>query len=197
MIAHGPAAATRLPVTQEMIARWPAIDRVTTYSQGEIERFLAKVAIRGEPDCWLWTSNTNAPSRRGGVSGYGSLARDHKAGSPLYAHRMSYELATGEAPGRLFVCHRCDTRLCVNPAHLFLGTLAENQADMAAKGRAVRRFGEATVAAKLTETQVLEIRQLFAEGSISKSELARRFGVSTTLIRLIVQGKRWPHLAGR
>lgn len=87
-------------------------------------RFWRKVK-RGPPDeCWPWTG------RRGG-RGYG------RVGS-CGAHRLAWELTNGAIPAGLWVLHRCDNPPCVNPSHLWLGTHADNMADMRAKGRSAR-----------------------------------------------------------
>lgn len=88
------------------------------------ERFERR--IRRTDGCWLWQGFRNH-------KGYGHFAihgRDYKA------HRVAFELATGRHPGRLLVCHSCDNPPCVNPAHLWLGTMSDNALDMHAKGRA-------------------------------------------------------------
>ena len=77
--------------------------------------------------CWLWRG---ALSRKG----YGSFRADAIGGRQ--SHRVAWELTHGPIPDGLFVLHRCDTPRCVNPAHLWLGTAADNSRDMALKGRA-------------------------------------------------------------
>ena len=89
------------------------------------ERFAAKVDRRGPDDCWEWTGFRN----RGG---YGvGWDGERKLG----AHRLAYLLEHGSIPDGLQVCHTCDNRGCVNPAHLWAGSRTQNQHDMGRKGR--------------------------------------------------------------
>lgn len=144
-------------------------------------------------DCWLWTA-----SKRN--KGYGAFVWADDDGNVINgrAHRFSYELHVGPIPDRLFVLHRCDTPSCVNPAHLFLGTNADNVRDMIAKGRKVAGGtytnghyprGTNHWNAKLTDAQVEAVRASRAEG-LSYSQVARRHGISQSHAWRINNGHR-------
>ncbi|QTH19753.1 HNH endonuclease [Rhizorhabdus wittichii] len=116
---------------------------------------------------------------------------------PMGAHRLAYKIANGEDPGDLCVCHRCDVRACVNPAHLFLGTIAENNADMDAKGRRRTKSmpGTASPNAKLTEQAVIAMRSQFRpgrRGDVPKA--SAQFGISKTQVARILRRKTWVHI---
>lgn len=132
------------------------------------------IVSRSPDACWLWDG-----SRDGG--GYGQLFGGKQGMSQLKAHRISYQLAYGEPPAGLFVCHRCDTPACVRPSHLFLGTQAENMEDCARKKR-IRR--------KLTQEQAAAIRA--APGT--QREIALQFGVAKTLVANIKRGRIWKYV---
>jgi len=145
-------------------------------------RFWKYVAIGPFNDCWLWTGHFSS-------NGYGRIGRE-RSGTMMYAHRASWELHHGPVPDELCVCHTCDNRRCVNPYHLFLGTYADNLADMRAKGRG--GIG-AAVGGKLTEAEVIEIRALRSQG-IPQRELAKRFGVTQATIHRIEHRKVWKYI---
>ena len=128
--------------------------------------------------CWLWTAGYNPKT------GYGHF---YNRGALLYAHRFAYEQYVGPIPKNICVCHKCDVRCCVNPAHLFLGTKAENLSDMARKGRASR--GAHRWSAKLSD----EVVRIIRKSAKTNSELARVYGVSPSLISGIRHGHRWVH----
>lgn len=91
-------------------------------------RFWRRVQKREPQDCWHWTGVTNN-------TGYGQIGRGGRNGGMALAHRVAYAIANGGVPADLCVLHTCDNPICVNPAHLRLGTHDENMKDMAAKGR--------------------------------------------------------------
>ncbi len=106
-------------------------------------------------------------------------------------------LNTGPIPTGYKVCHRCDTPACVNPAHLFAGTQADNVADMWEKGRArpaPGRRGEDSPQAKLTEREVLELRRLRGERGLSYDELAEAFGTTKVNVAAIIKRRSWAWL---
>jgi DNA-binding XRE family transcriptional regulator len=160
--------------------------RLATYGKERLslaERFWSKVAKRGPKDCWLWTGATT-------FRGYGKLGNRANHGSDRFAHRVSYELNIGPIPDGLCVCHTCDTPLCVNPSHLFLGTLAENNADREAKGRGSDKHGANNPRARLTAAIVKKIKKLRAKG-MSQEKIGKIVGFPQTTISKIDRGVGW------
>lgn len=144
--------------------------------------FWAHVDKRRPSDCWLWTGCIDA-------RGYGRWGRRGRA------HRVAYELYYGGGPvpfGRS-ICHRCDVRHCCNPAHLFMGTHADNNKDMRDKGRAHYVSGERNGFAKLTAAQVADIKRRAKRGNYSA--LAREFGVHNCTIGRLARNEWWKHIA--
>ena len=150
-------------------------------------RFWEKV--RKTRDCWLWTG------ARG--SRYGSIGLGRRAWGNTSAHTVSWRLHNGPIQRGLFVCHRCDIPLCVNPSHLFLGTPEDNSGDAARKGRMAR--GERNSGCKLRAATVLRIRREYRCGCSDHSQrtLARKYSISQTQIWSIVNGRTWKHLEAR
>jgi hypothetical protein len=166
------------------------------HTDGQVlQRFWAKVN-RTEGGCWLWTASLRN-------KGYGAFA--YTADGRMVqdrAHRFSWVIHRGEIPVGLFVLHRCDTPACVNPDHLFLGTKADNNADMVAKGRHVSggthtpvalakyKRGEMHHKAKLTPNMVRAIRVDSAAG-LSFAQLGRIYGICSGHVAKIVRRQLW------
>jgi hypothetical protein len=148
------------------------------------ERFWKRV--NKTETCWLWTGAH-------GQDGYGRVTPEGPGVQQCNygAHRASWELHNGPIPIGKQVLHRCDTRDCVRPDHLFLGTLQSNVADMVNKGRNAK--GERSPIAKLTAEKVRTIRQLHIEG-VSMYRLGQVFGVGPTTIGYIVRRETWKHV---
>lgn len=151
-------------------------------TERQLFNFWNKVKKAGDEECWIWTG-----SRVGGHMKYGGLTLGKMCG--LHAHRVSYRIAHGFTPDE-FVCHKCDTPLCVNPNHLFLGTHDDNMDDRGNKLRV--QWGERSGHSKLTEDDVHHIRAIWKKGMAD--DLAERYNTNRTAIQSIMRGDTWFHL---
>jgi len=149
-------------------------------SADERLRFIGWTEVLRRPElgpCWEWRGARNP-------KGYGKLGAIE--GKSHDAHRLAYLTWIGSLELGQNACHRCDNPPCINPAHLFAGTTAQNMADMASKRRS--RNGERHVDAKLSDADVAAIRASYTGRHGEKSQIARDYGVSLALVSLIVRG---------
>lgn len=161
--------------TQVDFDRWTMENRA--------ERFWARVDRSGD-GCWEWKG---ARASKGLPYGIAHLGR------PRPAHVVAWVLTHGEPPPGMFVCHSCDNPPCCRPSDLFLGTAADNSADMASKGRASRHPKVAQ--RKLTDDQVRAIRARYAAGGVSMYQLAREFAVAPMRIHGVVHRLTYSEVA--
>jgi hypothetical protein len=148
-------------------------------------RFYNSRVVRAD-GCWKW-SGSKLPK------GYGLLMSHSTRRKVFSAHRFSWTIHRGVIPNGKHVLHRCDNPECSNPDHLFLGTPKENMRDAINKGRrntGVRPSGEKHWKAKLTASQVLQIREDHKR-NVSQADLARQYGVGQTAINKIVSRQLW------
>lgn len=137
-----------------------------------IKHFLKRFWCRIKParsGCWIWSGGKNN-------YGYGIIRLD---GKQTLCHRIMYFLTKGNTPKHLLVMHKCNNKLCVNPAHLSLGTIAENLRSAAMDN---------LYATKLTPSQVKTIRSMWPH--LSQTTLAKMFSISQPHICRIINGKR-------
>lgn len=129
--------------------------------------------------CWNWSGGLTR-------NGYGLFHL--VTGGTRLAHRASFFLFRGPIPDGMLVCHKCDNRRCVNPDHLFLGTVKDNNADAARKGRT--EHGASRHCAKLTDEIVREM----VLSDLGYDRLAAKHGVSKGVVQRIFNRKTWRHV---
>lgn len=152
-------------------------------------RFMGYVDCSGGPEsCWPWTG-ARVPK------GSGSFWIN---GRTVWAQRAAWLIFVGPIPDGLSVLHHCDNPPCVNFLyHLFLGTIADDMTYRDSKGRQVDHRGAMNNGAKLQEHEVLTIRRLYKTTDLSYERIAGLYGVTASLVGMIVRGKRWPHSYNR
>ncbi len=136
----------------------------------EHDNIRRRIDIKENTECWNWKGYRH-------TKGYGAITFKGKHGSLI--HRVVYELAKGSIPEKMYVCHTCDNRSCVNPDHLFLGTCADNLRDAARKNRMNH---------KLSLEDIAEIRRLWIEG-FKQTEIAEMFSISSCHVSQILARK--------
>ena len=184
-----------------------------TATDRQIAAFCNKIDLESKPGCWIW---------KGAVSSDGYGASSFYPRKFVRAHRASYELHFGKIGDGLFVCHHCDTPLCVNPHHLYAGTVKENMRDAVNRGRMAsgdrspsrmhpermargdrngsRKHperlcrGESVNTARLTASDVSKIRELYQSGEFTQVNLASMFRVKQANISQIIRRKNWRHV---
>lgn len=123
----------------------------------------------------------------GGARDKGGYVSITVRGQHWFAHRLAWTLKNGPIPDGLLVCHRCDNPPSVNPDHLFVGTSADNDRDMRAKGRAASTRGEVHYMTNFTDADVRLIKTDPRPGVF----FARMFGVSKATISATRTGRNW------
>lgn len=148
-------------------------------------------------NCILWTKATAG-------NGYGVTSH---LGKQVYAHRLAAIKKFGLIPPKIVVAHTCDVPACVNPDHLFICTQQENLADMRSKGRGAKgdlhglrkhpecsAKGEKVASSKLTEQQIIEIREKYIPKQISLKSIGDEYGIAFQTVSRIVNNKSWKHV---
>lgn len=138
-------------------------------------RFWRQIDKRGPDECWPWIAKAT-------LKGYGIISTGGRSGKKLLSNRAAWLLANGDLPEDKVVRHKCHNRSCCNPAHLELGSAADNVADMWARPASVPRGN-----ARLSEQDVAAIRS----DPRSSRQLAPIYGVSHAHIRSIRSGRTW------
>jgi hypothetical protein len=172
----------------------PLVGKTNSQNKAGSKEYISENSEIDINGCWIW-------KRYKDKKGYGLLTFK---GNPILAHRLSYLTFVGEIPNNLFVLHTCDNPTCVNPKHLFLGNHQDNMKDRNNKNRQAK--GEDNGRSKLVQEEANEIRDLYsaeleerAKGKdfqLTQRKLAKRFKVSQTTIKDIVNNKRWAGTEG-
>jgi hypothetical protein len=152
---------------------YPMTERITT--------FWSRVDVRGPDECWLWKGKDNF-NKKTGKGGYGTYFLNS---TRISAHRFAYMISIGPIPNGLCVLHKCDVRRCVNPSHLFSGTLLDNNRDMFRKGRGSNPPRWSTIS---TPEEVRQIRREYLGFGKSVRKAAQKLNLSFKRVEAAVYG---------
>lgn len=158
------------------------------YNKKEIHDLLYNNIFIADNNCWEWQGITR--------NNYGEI--DYK-GKRFKTHRFSYMLKNNNfnIPSKIKICHICDNPKCINPDHLFSGTQKDNIYDMENKNRSVHLKGSKNGNSKVTEDQVIKIRNEYSTKKFSQRELGEKYGLSSSMVGEIIRGNFWKHIGGK
>jgi hypothetical protein len=151
-------------------------------SERDIIRFHHYYTVYGEDNCWNWTG----PSLDDGRSIFLFQLKQNKQ-VRIVAARLMFELKRGTYNPGVKVCHTCDNVACVNPNHLFLGTLRTNNTDRNNKNRSARLFGESNPRFRFTTEDIENIRYL--RQYLNGNQISKIFKCDRQVIYTILSGK--------
>lgn len=151
---------------------------------------LSKRKINPITDCWECTNKPNKKSRYVELSINGTRILAHRLAAYVW---LDFDYTVFSHKTKTSVCHKCDNRICINPAHLFIGDYRDNVRDCVRKGRANKRNGEKINTAKLQASQILEIVEWCKQG-LRLHVIAEKYNVTPTVISNILKGKSWKHV---
>lgn len=143
-----------------------------------VPRLLSNI-VKTNNGCWIWQGSKTK-------DGYGVMGIGRKQ---FRVHRVAFDVFKGRGAEGSFVCHSCDTPLCINPDHLFLGTPKDNTQDMIVKGRRTTLSGNDHPNIKITTEQHPKIRELREQHGMTLKMIAQQFGVTfQTISRICLEG---------
>lgn len=157
-----------------------------------VESLLDNTISIPESGCNIWEGSHNSKGR----------PNIHFNGKTVEVHRLIWQLKNGPIPSGMCICHTCDVPSCINPDHLWLGTIADNTKDAHDKGRLKPpepsgylkgRKGDNHPASKLNASQVIIIRHKLSQG-VTMGTLSREYGVTVPNIAAIKNRKTWTHI---
>jgi hypothetical protein len=148
----------------------------------EIKRqFWSHVKVGLPHECWPWTGYVERET------GYGKFTWNTR---PSSAHRFAWIATFGEIPFGLLVCHKCDNRVCQNPSHLWLGTIADNNRDMREKGRGAKPPRND----KITREEVKLVRKLWVPYKVSVRKISTMLKLPYKSVETAVSKTHWKEI---